>query len=288
MSLELIEDPLAFQRRCAELRRRGALGFVPTMGALHDGHVALVNASRERDAATAVSIFVNPTQFGPQEDFARYPRQLAADCARLEHAGVRIVFAPAPEAMYLRGEATRIEVAGLSERLCGASRPGHFRGVATVVMKLLQLAQPDRAYFGQKDAAQAAVIRRMVADCFVPVELVVCPIVREPDGVAMSSRNAYLSPAERQAARALAASLRAIAVAWAAGERRAAELAGLGRAVVEAEPGLRLDYYAAVDGATLEPVERAGPGTLFAVAAFAGATRLIDNAHVTGEGEFRL
>ena len=286
--MEIFQDPLPFQAWCAAVDRESALGFVPTMGALHQGHLSLVQASLRRDAATAVSIFVNPAQFGPNEDFDRYPRTLAQDCAKLEEAGVAVVFAPAAEAMYAPGDATRIEVLGLESRLDGGSRPGHFRGVATVVLKLLQLAAPTRAYFGQKDAAQVAVIQRLVRDLFLPVEVVVCPIVRERDGVAMSSRNAMLSPAERAAARALPLALRRMGDGYEAGERSAAALVALGTATIAAEPGLRLDFLQAVDAETLLPVEHAVPGALFALAAFAGATRLIDNARVDADAAWRL
>lgn len=258
------------------------------MGALHAGHLALVRASRTHDAVTAVSIFVNPTQFGPNEDFARYPRMLEQDCALLEAGGVQAVFAPDAAAMYPSDAATFVEVEGLSRRLCGASRPGHFRGVATVVLKLFELARPTRAYFGQKDAAQVAVLRRMVQDCFLPVAMVVCPIVREPDGLALSSRNLLLSPEGRTAARGLSGGLRAIAEVYAAGERSTAKLLESGRAEIAREPLLRLDYFSAVDENTLLPVEQAVPGTLFAVAAFDGHVRLIDNGHIDSSGQFLL
>jgi pantoate--beta-alanine ligase len=283
--VRIIQDPLEFQAACAASPE---LGLVPTMGALHAGHMALVAASRQRDAATAVSIFVNPTQFGPQEDFARYPRTLEKDCALLREAGVDLVFAPPAAAMYPDGAAGFVTVEGLSDRLCGASRPGHFRGVATVVLKLFELARPRRAYFGQKDAAQCAVLRRMVRDFFLPIEMVVCPIVRESDGVAMSSRNLLLSPEERQAARALSRGLRRLGDAYAAGERDTAALLALGRAEIAAEPGLRLDYFSAVDGGSLLPVPTALPNALFAVAAFAGQTRLIDNAQLDSGGNFQM
>ncbi|MGH9412627.1 MAG: pantoate--beta-alanine ligase, partial [Terriglobales bacterium] len=224
-----------------------------------------------------VSIFVNPTQFGPNEDLDRYPRMLDRDCALLEAEGVAAVFAPETGAMYADGASTFVTVEGLSERLCGASRPGHFRGVATVVLKLFALARPERAYFGQKDAAQAAVLRRMVRDLFLPVELVVCPIVRESDGLALSSRNLLLGGAERTAALGLSRGLRAIAAAYAKGERGTNTLLELGKAEVAREPLLRLDYFSAVDENTLLPVAGAAAGTLFAVAAFAGRVRLIDN-----------
>jgi len=286
--VEIFREPYGFQTYCAALDGGAALGFVPTMGALHRGHLELVRASRQQDEVTAVSIFVNPTQFGPSEDFDRYPRALEADCKMLEREGVQAVFAPDAGTMYAPGGGSWIEVEGLSQRLDGASRPGHFRGVATVVFKLFQLAAPTRAYFGQKDAAQVAVIRRMIQDFFLPMELVVCPIVREPDGVAMSSRNALLNPDQRRAARALARALRKLGEAYDAGERATAELVEIGQAVIAAEPGLRLDYLVAADADTLLAVDRAAAGTLFAVAVYAGLTRLIDNAHIEPDGTFAL
>jgi len=275
-------------RTVAELRawsrsvhqQHKTVGLVPTMGALHEGHLSLVRAAMASCDAVAVSIFVNPTQFGPNEDFALYPRTFDADCALLAAEGVDVVFAPAPEEIYRPGAATFVEVEGLSQRLDGASRPGHFRGVATVVAKLFIAAEPDRAFFGQKDAAQIAVLRRMVADLDLPVELVACPIVREPDGLAMSSRNRYLSPEERQEALVLRRSLQAVETKIAVGERRAAILIAAAQSVFASEPAVRVDYIAAVDWGTLEPVGIALPGTLFAVAAWVGKTRLIDNALV--------
>ncbi|MGH9416146.1 MAG: pantoate--beta-alanine ligase [Terriglobales bacterium] len=286
--MRLLTDPAAFQALCRQRAPGLSLGLVPTMGALHAGHLSLVAASRRQDDLTAVSIFVNPAQFGPHEDFDRYPRQLEADCALLEAAGVQLVFAPPVAAMYPPGDATRIETGGLSERLDGASRPGHFRGVATVVSKLFHLALPTRAYFGQKDAAQLAVIRCLARDLFFPIDIVACPIIREPDAVAMSSRNALLSPAERRAATALSQALRRIGELYAVGERATVPLVAAGRAVIAAEPGLRLDFLEAADGATLLPTPVAAPGTLFAAAAFAGATRLIDNAHIAADESFVL
>jgi len=228
-----------------------------------------------------VSIFVNPTQFGPSEDFARYPRTFEADCALAESEGADVVFAPSVEELYPAGPtsqiATFVEVEGLSNRLDGASRPGHFRGVATVVAKLLIAAEPDRAFFGQKDAAQVAVLRRMAADLRLLAEIVVCPIVREPDGLALSSRNRYLSPAERARALVLSRAIRRAEALVAAGERRAERLIEAAGKTFAAEREVRVDYIAAVDWATLEPVEVAAPGTLFAVAAWVGQTRLIDN-----------
>jgi pantoate--beta-alanine ligase len=257
-----------------------SVGLVPTMGALHEGHLSLVRAAKANCAAVAASIFVNPTQFGPNEDFALYPRTFEADCELLAAEGVEVIFAPAPEEIYRPGAATFVEVEGLSERLDGASRPGHFRGVATVVAKLLIAAEPDRAFFGQKDAAQVAVLRRMIADLGLPVELAVCPIVRELDGLAMSSRNRYLNPAERQQALVLRRVLDAVEVVIAAGDRASDVLIAVALANFADEPTVRVDYIAAVDWATLEPVKTAEPGTLFAVAAWVGITRLIDNVVV--------
>ena len=254
-----------------------SLGLVPTMGALHAGHASLIRAAKASCGAVAVSIFVNPTQFGPNEDYARYPRAFDADCALAQAEGADVVFAPSVEELYPIGSATFVEVEGLSNRLDGASRPGHFRGVATVVAKLLIATQPARAFFGQKDAAQVSVLRRMVADLRLAAEIVVCPIVREPDGLALSSRNAYLSPSERIQALALSRAVRQAQALEASGERRAGVLIAAARQTFAAAPSVRIDYIALVDWATLLPVETAAPGTLFAVAAWVGATRLIDN-----------
>ena len=275
LAIRTVADLRAWSRESRKSEK--SVGLVPTMGALHEGHLSLVRAAKAACGAVAVSIFVNPTQFGPNEDFSKYPRTWDADCALLEAEGVDVVFAPAPEEMYRPGAATFVEVAGLSERLDGASRPGHFRGVATVVAKLFIAAEPDRVYFGQKDAAQVAVLRRMVADLDLPVELVVCPIVREPDGLARSSRNRYLSAEERRQALVLSRALWAVRELVRAGEREAAALIDGARSIFASEPAVRMDYVAAVDWATLEPVDLLVPGTLFAVAAFVGATRLIDN-----------
>ena len=254
------------------------IGLVPTMGALHAGHVSLIRASRASCGFTALSLFVNPTQFGPQEDFARYPRAFEADCALAEAEGVDVLFAPRVEEMYPAGAAVFVDVGDLGDRLDGKSRPGHFRGVATVVAKLLIAAEPDRAFFGQKDAAQVAVIRRMTRDLLLATEIVVCPIVRDADGLALSSRNAYLSAEERPQALVLSRAIRQVERLAAQGERRAHALVAAAQEVFAAEPAVRVDYVAVVDWATLEPVEIAAPGTLFAVAAWVGATRLIDNA----------
>ena len=259
------------------------VGLVPTMGALHAGHASLIRAAAAGCDAVAVSIFVNPTQFGPNEDFARYPRTFEADCALAGGEGADVVFAPSVEDLYPDGAATFVEVEGLSSRLDGASRPGHFRGVATVVAKLLIAAEPDRAYFGQKDAAQVAVLRRMAADLLLPVEIVVCPIVREGDGLALSSRNIYLSAEERAWALVLSRAVREVEALVATGERRADVLVDAARGILAGVSEVRVDYVALVDWGTLLPVEVAAPGTLFALAAWVGATRLIDNTILGSE-----
>jgi pantoate--beta-alanine ligase len=260
------------------------IGLVPTMGALHAGHASLIRAAHSSCGLVAVSIFVNPTQFGPNEDYNRYPRSFEADCALAQAEGASVIFAPSVEELYPAGAATFVEVEGLSNRLDGASRPGHFRGVATVVAKLLIATEADRAFFGQKDAAQVAVLRRMAADLRLGTEIVVCPIVREPDGLALSSRNLYLSPAERTQALVLSRVIRQVESLAATGEVRASALLEAARQIFAAErssfaaePAIRIDYIEVVNWATLEPVETAAPGTLFAVAAWVGATRLIDN-----------
>jgi len=263
----------------ANRQQNQLIGLVPTMGALHEGHLSLVRQAKAECTAVAVSIFVNPTQFGPKEDFAEYPRTFEADCALLEAEGVDVIFAPQPEEMYPPGSSTFVEVEGLSQHLDGASRPGHFRGVATIVAKLFIAAEPARAYFGQKDAAQVAVLRRMVADLGLPVGLVACPIVREPDGLAMSSRNRYLNATERQGALVLSRAVRRVSAAFLQeGERSSAKLIDIAKQEFAAEPEVRIDYIVAADWATLLPVECVEPGTLFAVAAWVGTTRLIDNA----------
>ena len=247
------------------------------MGALHAGHLSLVRAAKSRCDVVAASIFVNPTQFGPSEDFSRYPRTFDADCASLEKEGVDLVFAPSVEEMYPGGETTWATVDGLSERLDGRSRPGHFRGVTTVVSKLFHIIEPDAAFFGQKDAAQLAVIRRMVRDLNFPVEIVDCPIVREPDGLAMSSRNIYLSPEDRAHALVLHRSLQLVEKEFRGGEKTASRLGDTARALIARQPGVRLDYFEIVDPDSLEPLERITQPALVAVAAYVGSTRLIDN-----------
>ncbi len=251
------------------------------MGYLHDGHVSLVRASKRDNVRTAVTIFVNPTQFAPAEDLSRYPRDEARDLALLEAEGVDVVFAPLVEEMYPDGFSTYVSVEGLTARLEGASRPSHFRGVTTVVLKLLSITQPERAYFGQKDAQQLAVVRRMALDLDVPVEIVGLPIVREPDGLAMSTRNVYLSPEQRAAALVLSRALRLAQGLFAAGERDAHALRARMRALIEAEPLAAIDYVSVADSATLEELERIARPALASLAVRFGATRLIDNVTLT-------
>jgi pantoate--beta-alanine ligase len=253
------------------------VGLVPTMGALHEGHASLIRAARTRSGAVAVSIFVNPTQFGPHEDFALYPRSFDADCALAESLGADAVFAPSVEEMYPAGTTTFVDVEALSTRLDGASRPGHFRGVTTIVTKLFVAAEPDLAFFGQKDAAQVAVLRRMTLDLRLGTEIVVCPIVREPDGLALSSRNVYLNADERRQALALSRAIRWVEAMFARGQQRASILIEAARGILGEQPLIRIDYVALVDWNTLEPLDTAVPGALFAMAAWVGTTRLIDN-----------
>ena len=254
------------------------IALVPTMGALHVGHASLIRAAADACPHVAVSIFVNPAQFGPNEDYARYPRTFEADCKLAEAEGATAIFAPSVEELYPSGAATFVEVEGLSGRLDGKSRPGHFRGVSTVVTKLLIATEPDLVFFGQKDAAQVAVIRRMVTDLRIGTKVMVCPIVREPDGLALSSRNIYLSSRERTQALTLSRAVRRGQELVAKGERRVDILLAAVREIFAAEPDIRVDYIEFVDWNTLQPVQTASPSTLFAVAAWVGSTRLIDNA----------
>jgi pantoate--beta-alanine ligase len=253
------------------------VGFVPTMGALHEGHLLLVRAARATSDCVVISIFVNPTQFGPNEDLAKYPRSLERDCEMLNREGVEFVFVPSVEEMYPAGAVTWVTVEELSGKLDGGSRPGHFRGVTTVVAKLFHIVEPDMAFFGQKDAAQVAVIRRMVRDLKFSVEIVVCPIVRESDGLAMSSRNAYLSAEERKWALVLHRSLMRVEELVRGGERNAARLIAAGKDEFARERDVRLDYFEIVEPDTLDPIRDISEGALVAVAAYVGSTRLIDN-----------
>ncbi|HEX6802904.1 MAG TPA: pantoate--beta-alanine ligase [Terriglobales bacterium] len=259
-----------------------AIGLVPTMGALHAGHLSLVRAARAKSELVIATIFVNPTQFGPNEDYAKYPRNLESDLALLQREGVDVVFAPSVEEMYPAGSAaTWVTVEGMSERLCGKSRPGHFRGVTTVVSKLFHMVEPDFAFFGQKDAAQVAIIRRMVRDLNMQVTIEVCPIVREPDGLALSSRNAYLNPDERRQALTLYRSLMRVREVFEQGEHGSEKLIACAREEFTRDPGVRLDYFEIVDPDTLDSQPRITKSALAAVAAFVGNTRLIDNILLT-------
>jgi len=275
MIQKTIEDMRAASRaaRLTGLR----LGLVPTMGALHEGHLSLVRAAKTQCDVVVVSIFVNPLQFGPNEDLAKYPRTFERDCELLEREGIDFLFAPSAEEMYPADAVTYVTVEGLSDRLCGRSRPGHFRGVTTVVAKLFDIVEPDLAFFGQKDAAQATIIRRMVRDLDFAVEIMVCPIVREPDGLAMSSRNAYLGPQQRKSALVLYRSLAEVKRRFDQGERNAANLGEAGKHVLAQESAVRLDYLEIVDPDTLDPLPELNRPALVAVAAFVGSTRLIDN-----------
>ena len=268
-----------------EARQRGErVGLVPTMGALHAGHVSLIRTAREENAFVVVSIFVNPTQFGPGEDFERYPRPLGDDLEICRQEGVDLVFAPTPEEMYPEGFATTVHVAGLTAKMCGAARRGHFDGVATVVAKLFGIVAPDAAYFGEKDAQQLAVIRRMAADLDLAPEIRACPLVRDADGLATSSRNRYLAPEERARALVLSRALAEARQALADGERDASRLARSVRRRIEEADGVALVYVAVADPDTLEDIQRVGRQVLVAVAATVGATRLIDNILVRNLG----
>jgi pantoate--beta-alanine ligase len=262
----------------------GEWGLVPTMGALHEAHLSLVRRARAENDHVGVSIFVNPTQFGPDEDLEAYPRDLDGDCALLEAEGVDLVWAPTPQEVYPPGFQTQVTVEEVTKPLEGAARPGHFQGVTTVVAKLFNVFEPDRAYFGQKDAQQVVVVRQMVRDLNFNLELVVCPTVREPDGLAMSSRNSYLKPDERQAATVLHRALSAGQEAWMAGERDGDALRRAMRQVLDAEPLARTQYVSAADPETLAEIEgQAGDGALLSMAVFIGKTRLIDNILLGGE-----
>jgi pantoate--beta-alanine ligase len=281
--MRIIRDIREMQAASRAARQQGLnIGFVPTMGALHDGHISLVRRARALANLVVVSIFVNPLQFGPAEDFDKYPRTLEADSARLDAEGAEIVFAPSSAQMYPAGATTVVYVEGLSEKLDGRSRPGHFRGVTTVVAKLFHIVQPDFAVFGQKDAAQVAVLRRMVADLNMEVQLIVSPIVREADGLALSSRNAYLSPAQRRQALVLHRALLQVEALANSGQHSAQELRSAALAILASEPAADLDYFEIVDPVTLEPVADVAQGALVAVAASFGATRLIDNLLLPG------
>lgn len=279
--MRIVKTVAETQRVCRELRMRGSVGFVPTMGALHEGHLSLVRRARSECDTVVASIFVNPLQFAPGEDFAKYPRTFEEDRRSLETERVDVLFAPHPEEMYPNGSVTTVTVSEVGDRLDGASRPGHFTGVATVVAKLFHVVGPTRAYFGQKDAAQLAVLRQMVRDLNFDIELVGCAIVRNTDGLALSSRNKYLSAVEREQALVLHRTLLRLERMIAEGERQSIAMIRRGIETLNAEAGIRVDYLATVDANTLLPVTSVETGTLVAVAAYVGSTRLIDNFLVT-------
>lgn len=278
--MRVIQSIEEIRRACKRFRISSPhqlLGLVPTMGALHEGHLALVRAARKHCGHLAVSIFVNPTQFGPNEDYAQYPRTFQRDCYLLKREGVDLLFAPTPREMYPSDNKVWVDVPTISDRLDGASRPGHFRGVTTVVAKLFHIVQPDKAFFGQKDAAQVAVLRAMVRALNFDVELVVCPTVRDEDGLALSSRNRFLTYKQKQEALSLVQSLRDVEQAVSQGECSAQRLRDMLVAVLPISENFRLDYAEIVNPRTLEPVDCVGEGALVAVAAWVGTTRLIDN-----------
>jgi pantoate--beta-alanine ligase len=279
--MRIITAIVEMQTAARELRRGGTLALVPTMGALHAGHLSLIAAAKRDCTHVVASIFVNPLQFGPNEDFNRYPRTFEADCAALTAAGVEILFTPTAETLIPGGATTFVEVGGISDRLDGAHRPVHFRGVATIVAKLFHIVAPDRAYFGQKDAAQLAVLRAMVRDLNFAVEIVACPIVREADGLALSSRNRYLTTEQRSSATILHRALTAATDLHARGERNSQTLIATMLRMLATEPSVIVEYTAAVDPDTLLPLAETTHGALIAVAAHLGKTRLIDN-HLIG------
>lgn len=288
--MEIVHTVEWMKQVAREARAAGRIiGLVPTMGALHEGHFSLIRAAQQQCSPVVVSIFVNPKQFGPHEDFGKYPRRAEEDQAALESLGVDYLFAPEVAEMYPPAFRSSVNVEGLGDRLEGRSRPGHFRGVATVVLKLLQIIQPDFAYFGRKDAQQVAVIQAVARDLNLDAQIVSCPIVREPDGLAISSRNVYLDSQQRHAAAALHRALAAAGEAIARGERDAARIGRIAREVLQREPLLAVDYAEVVDAETLEPVITLRGACLILLATLAGNTRLIDNALITAaDGEFQV
>ncbi|HWQ69135.1 MAG TPA: pantoate--beta-alanine ligase [Patescibacteria group bacterium] len=280
--MQVIDEPSAVQRRCMSLRREGkTIGLVPTMGAFHEGHLSLMRRARADNDIVVVSIFVNPIQFGRGEDFDSYPRDLQSDLAQAEQVGVDLAFTPSAEAIYPKGFQAYVDVTEITEGLCGASRPGHFRGVTTVVAKLFNLIRPNQAYFGQKDYQQSVVVRRLVADLHFDLDVVVLPTVREADGLAMSSRNARLTPSQRRAAAVLYASLSRAEERVKIGECSAKAIVDAVRAIIEGEPLARIDYVALCHPETLQPLDRIDGPTLLALAVRFGETRLIDNCIIT-------
>ena len=282
--MDIVSDPQVFQRQAAAWRRQGlTTALVPTMGYFHEGHVSLMRLARSRADKVMVSLFVNPTQFGPGEDLSSYPRDLDRDRELLASAGTDLVFAPEPEALYAPDASTWVEETRLASGLCGASRPGHFRGVCTVVLKLFQIVGPQRAIFGEKDYQQLQVIRRMVRDLDVPVEVVGCPLVREPDGLARSSRNVYLSPEERSLALGLSRALEAAQEAARRGDRDASSLVRTARERLEGDSRIQVDYLELVDPQTLERVPRLDREARLVMAVRVGRTRLLDNGPLIPE-----
>ena len=276
--MQIIERIEPLRMALAEPRGRGErIALVPTMGALHEGHLALVDRAREHARCVVMSLFVNPLQFGPNEDFARYPRDRDGDARLAAARGVDIMFAPQPDELYRPGRAVSVVPTALATRWDGASRPGHFTGVLTVVAKLFNIVQPDVAIFGQKDIQQATLIRAMVRDLDFPIQIVLAPTIREPDGVALSSRNAYLGAADRARARVLSRAIFAMRDAFRGGEHRAESLLSAGRKVIDTEPAASLDYLAVADAVTLEPIDEATSTSIAMIAARIGRTRLIDN-----------
>jgi pantoate--beta-alanine ligase len=277
-AFEIVRDPAEMRARAEDLRRDGRrIAVVPTMGALHEGHLTLLRTARQRADIVILTIFVNPTQFGPKEDLAKYPRDEAGDIAKARECGIDLAFCPDVSAMYPPGAQTFVEVRELQLPLCGASRPGHFAGVATVVSKLFNLTKPHLAVFGEKDFQQLAIIRRMVRDLDFGIEILGVPIVREADGLALSSRNTYLSADQRKAALSLSKGLAAAAAKLEAGERDVAALIAAARAPIDAEPTMRIDYLELRDADELTSIDKVARRAVLAVAAFAGTTRLIDN-----------
>lgn len=280
----VMENPRETQDYCRQIRLQGkSIGFVPTMGYFHEGHLTLMRKARAENDFVVLSLFVNPTQFGPNEDYEQYPRDFERDSKLAREVGIDLLFAPTPESMYPPGSATFVEVTGsLTSTLCGARRPGHFRGVTTVVTKLFNIVRPHRAYFGEKDAQQLRVIKRMVEDLNFDIEIIPVPTVREPDGLAMSSRNTYLSPEGRRSATVLCESLRAAQEMIANGERRTAPIKAKMIELIESKPLTRIDYVEIVDSHTLEPIDTVDGETLIALAVFVENTRLIDNVTIPG------
>lgn len=275
----IVTELIRETREMAEAwRKQGySIGFVPTMGYLHEGHISLMERARQENDRVVVSVFVNPTQFGPNEDFEKYPKNLERDREICEKAGVDLVFAPSVAEMYPAKNLSFVDISELDQGLCGAKRPGHFRGVCTVVTKLFNIVLPDRAYFGEKDAQQLAIIRRMTEDLNFNIQIVACPTVRDQDGLALSSRNSYLSETERKAALVIPRSLEEASLAMKDGEREAAQIKKVIHEMITAEPLATIDYIEVVDAATLKPVSRVERPVLVAVAVFIGGTRLIDN-----------